>query len=200
MSKREVIRVRKIQAAEVTIATEAEVTDLDRARPRITDQRGPDQKTVAIELHAAAIVVVMKAALNRVALAHEVLAKDVGDVDVLMACVEAVQAAVRILLEHREVSGVELHAIVVGGAEHARTEVVVGEDEAAEVRDKWLYAGAHRDEIVIRINIEKLHFAKRFFKRGVPVSATRSAAHVDVDDTVLACVQIIGHAEGGRKL
>ncbi len=42
----------------------------------------------------------MKAALDRVALADEVLAKDVGDINVLMSRVEAIEAAVRVLLEH----------------------------------------------------------------------------------------------------
>src|ERR1051326_3741850 len=142
----------------------------------------------------------MKAALDRVTLANEILPKDVGDVNVLMARVEAVQAAVRVFLEHREVRGVELHPVVVGAAENACAEVVVGKNEAAKVGNKRLNAGAHGDEIVIRVGVEEFHFAKRFFERRVPIGAVCAAAHVDVDDAVFTRVEIIRHAEGRRKL
>src|SRR5690242_21827893 len=59
VSKREVIRVRKIQPAEVTVTTESKITDFDRVRPHVADRRGPNKKPVAIEFHAATIVVVM---------------------------------------------------------------------------------------------------------------------------------------------
>src|SRR5690348_17275834 len=184
----------------MSVTTDSEITDFDRVRPHVADRRRPDQKTVAIEFHTAAIVVVMKAALNRVALANEVLPKDIGDVNVLMARVEAVQAAVRVLLQHREIRGVELHAIVVRRSKNARAEIVVGKDKAAEIGNKRLNARTHGNEIIVRINVEELHFTKRFFERGVPVNAIRAAPHVDVDDAVLARVEIIRHAERGRKL
>src|SRR6185369_3198191 len=93
VAKREVVSVRKIQAAEMPIAAETEISDFDRVRPHVSDRRGPDQKAIAIKLDAATVVVVMKAALNRVALANEILAKDVGDVHVLVARVEPIQTA-----------------------------------------------------------------------------------------------------------
>src|SRR5690242_17265139 len=102
----------------MTVAAEPEITNLDRVRPDVANQCRPHEKTVAIEFNAASIVVVMKTALDRVALAHEVLAKDAGDVNVLMARVEAIQAAIGIFLEHREVSGVELITVVVESAKH----------------------------------------------------------------------------------
>src|SRR5689334_6147046 len=107
----------------MSVATEPEIPDFDRVRPHVADRRRPDQKIVAIEFHAAAIVVEMKAPLNRVALANEILTKDVCDVDVLVTRVEAVEAAISVLLEHREIRRVELHAIVVGAAENARAEI-----------------------------------------------------------------------------
>src|SRR5829696_5299682 len=130
MSKREVVRVREVKPTQMPVATETEIPDLHRVRTHVADRRRPHQKTVAIKFHPTAIVVVMKAALNRVALANEILAEDVGDVDVLMARVEAVETAVGVFLEHGKPGGVELHAIVVRGAEHARAEVIVRKDEA----------------------------------------------------------------------
>jgi hypothetical protein len=117
----------------MSIAADAEVTNLDRMRPDIADRRGPNEKTVAIELYAASIVGVMKAALDRVALANEILPEDVCDVNVLMTRVEAVKAAVRVLLEQREVGAVELVTIVVERAKHARAEIVVRKNQPAEV-------------------------------------------------------------------
>ena len=128
----------------MAIATDAKITNLDRVWPDIANQRRPHQKTVAIKFDTASIVVVMKTSLNRVALANEVLPEDVCDVNVLMARVETVQTAVRVLLEHREVCGVELIAIVVKRAKHSRAKIVIGKNKTAKVGNKWLDAGAQR--------------------------------------------------------
>ena len=133
-------------------------------RSRIADQRWPDQKAVAIEFNRAPIVVVVKTSLDRVALADEILAKDVGDVNILMTSVEPVQAAICVLLEHREVRGVELHAIVVQRAKHARAEIVVGKDESAKIGNERLNSGAYRNEIVVGVDVSEFHFAKRLFE------------------------------------
>src|SRR5688500_20297443 len=103
-------------------------------RPSVANQCRPDQKPVAIEFNRAAIVVVMKTSLDRVTLANEILPEDVGDVNVLMARVEAIQTAVCVLLEHREVRTVELDAIVVQGAQDARTAHSGGESRATQKR------------------------------------------------------------------
>ncbi len=184
----------------MAVAAEPKITNLDRVWPDVANQRRSHQKTVAIKFNAASIVVVMKTSLDRVALANEVLPKDICDVNVLMARVEAIQTAVRVLLEHREVRGVELITVVVERAKHARAEIVVGKNETAKVGNKRLNTGAHGNEIVVGIEVGQLHFAKRFFERSVPVSAIRAAAHVDIDDAVLARVQIVRNAERRRKL
>src|SRR5262245_12106434 len=121
--------------------------------PGVANQRRAHQETVPIEFNAAAIVVVMKTSLDRVALANEVLAEDVGDVNVLVARVEAVQTAVCVFLEHREVCAVELKTIVVESAKHARAEIVIGKNKPAKVGNKRLNTGAHRNEIVVGIEI-----------------------------------------------
>ncbi len=82
----------------MAVAAKPKITDFDRVGPDVADQRWSHQKTVAIEFDAAAIIVVVKTSLNRVALANEVLSENVGDVNVLMARVEAIQAAVRVFL------------------------------------------------------------------------------------------------------
>ena len=130
----------------------------------VPNRRRSHQKSVAIKFDAAAIVVVMKTSLDRVALANEVLAKDVGDVNVLMARVEAIQTAIRVLLEHREIRGIELLSIVIESAKHARAEIVVGKNKPAEVGNKRLNAGAHRNEIVVGVYIRQLDFTKRLFE------------------------------------
>src|SRR6185369_4465950 len=117
----------------MAITTDPEIADLDRVWSHVADRCRPHQKTVAIKLDRASIVVVMKTSLNRVTLANEVLLENIRDVDVLMARVETVQTAVRVFLEHRKVSDVELVTIVIESTKHARAEVVIGKDKAAKV-------------------------------------------------------------------
>src|SRR5690349_22245143 len=138
-------------------------------RSDVADRSGPHEEAVAIELNPTPVVVVMKAALDRVALADEILAEDVCDVNVLMARVETVEAAVRVLLQHREICAIELVTIVIKRAKHARAEIVIGKNKTAEVGDKRLNTGTHGNEIVVRVEVSQFHFAKSFFKRRVPV-------------------------------
>src|SRR5829696_4902594 len=191
--------MRDIEPPEVTVTAEAKITNLDRVWPDISNQRRSHQKSVAIKFNAASIVVVMKTSLDRVALANEVLVENVCYVNVLMARVEAIQTAVRVFLERREICGVELIPIVVESAKHARAEIVVGENKTAEIRNKRLNAGAYRNEIVVGVDVRQLHFAKRLFERGVPVSAIRAATNVDIDDAILTRIQIVRYAERRRK-
>src|SRR2546421_2616907 len=108
-----VITVRQIQPADVSIAVHADVPTFDSVRSYIANQRGPHQKTVAIEFAAAAIVVVKRAGLNRVALFDEVLPKNVRDVNVLMPPIKTIQTAVRVFLELRKIRRVVLITIII---------------------------------------------------------------------------------------
>src|SRR5829696_5785418 len=148
----------------MTVAADTEITNLDRMWPDVADRRRPHEKAIAIELNAAPIIVVMKAALNRVCLANKILAKDVGDVNILMARVEAIQAAVGVFLQHRKVRTIELVTIIVKRTKHARAEVVIGENEPAEVGNKRLDTGAHGNEVVIRVEVGEFHLTKRLFE------------------------------------
>ena len=69
------IRMRQIQSAEMSIAADSEIANFDRMLPRVSNQRRPHEEPVAIVFDTRAIVVVMQAALNRIALANEVLTK-----------------------------------------------------------------------------------------------------------------------------
>src|SRR5436305_10822091 len=79
-----VVTVCQIQTPNVSIAIHADITDFDRVRSHIANQRGPDEKTIAVEFAAAAIVVVEPAGLNRVTLPDKILPKDIRDANVLM--------------------------------------------------------------------------------------------------------------------
>src|SRR5438132_153523 len=69
------IRMRQIQPAEVSIAADSDIANFDRMWPRVSNQRRPHEETIAIVFDTRAVVVVMQAALNRVAFANEVLPK-----------------------------------------------------------------------------------------------------------------------------
>ena len=56
MSKSEVVGVRKIEPAEMTVATETKIGNLDRVWSNVANQRRSHQKTVAIEFNAAPVV------------------------------------------------------------------------------------------------------------------------------------------------
>src|SRR3989442_3901262 len=164
-AKNVVIAIRQIQPAEMTIAVNADVANVDRVRPHVADQSRPHQKSVAIEFAAVPIVVVKRARLNRVTLLDEVLAKNIRNVNILLPPIESIQTAVRVLLELREVSRVELISIIVERTEYARAEIVVRKYEAAKIGDKRLNADARGNEIEILVNVRQLHFGKRFFQR-----------------------------------
>src|SRR6202521_2210396 len=124
-----VIRVRQVEPAEMPVTVDPYIGNLDGVRPHVANQCRPHQKPVPIEFVAAAIVVVERARLNRVALLDEVLTKDVRNVNILMTQIETIQPTVRVLLELREVRRVVLVTIVIKTAEDARAQRVGWEDE-----------------------------------------------------------------------
>src|SRR6185503_9132224 len=135
--------MRQIQAPKVTVSTDAHVSDFNCVWRDIADQGRPHQKSVAIKFDAAPIIIEMKAALDGVTLAEEILPKNICNVNILMPSIEAIKAAVCVLLKHGEVRRVVLQAIVIKRAKHPSPEIIVGEDEATEVRHERLYSRAH---------------------------------------------------------
>src|ERR1051325_6882186 len=96
----------------MSIAVDADVSNLDRVRPDIANQSRPHEKTVAVVLNIAPIIVVKCTRLDRVALANEILTKEIRDVNVLLTPIETVQPAISVLLKLREVRCVELVTVV----------------------------------------------------------------------------------------
>jgi hypothetical protein len=90
----------EVQSTQMPITANSEVTNFDRMWSHIAYRRWAYKKAIAIKLNAATIIVVVKTSLDRVTLANEILSENVRDINVLMASVEAIQAAVGILLEH----------------------------------------------------------------------------------------------------
>src|ERR1044072_6642457 len=103
------------------VTRQPQVSNLDRVWPNIANQRRTNQKAVTVILDAAPVVVVVQTSMDCVALANEVLPGDVCDVDILMARVETIKTAVGVLLEHREVGGIELNAIIVGSSDQPQS-------------------------------------------------------------------------------
>src|SRR6266550_1074560 len=101
-----VIRVRQVQTAQMPVTIYSEVPNFDRVRPHVAYQSGSHQESIAIKFAAGPIVVVKRAGLNRVALLNKVLPKNIRDVDVLMAAIEPVKAAVGVFLKLRKISEV----------------------------------------------------------------------------------------------
>src|SRR4030095_6442556 len=164
MPEGKVVRVRKIQTPNVTISTETNITNFNRVRSNVSDQSRPHQKTISIELNAASVIIEMEAALNRVTLGQEILPKNICDVNVLMASVEAIETAIGVLFEHRKVSGVVLEAIIIKRAKNTRTQVVVGKDKAAKVRHERLNPRPQRNEVIVCIHIRKFDLSESLFQ------------------------------------
>src|SRR5581483_1717482 len=169
-------------------------------RTHVTYQRGPHEKSVAVVLHAATVVVIERAGLNRVALANEVLSKNIRNVNILLPPIETIQTAVRVLLELREVSEIILNVIIVGAAEDARAEVVVRKNEATKIRDKGLNTDSRRNEVKVLIHVGQLHFGKCLFQRKLRVGAIRPATHINIHYARFARVEIVRQAECWRNL
>src|SRR4030095_15193073 len=164
MPEGKVVRVRKIQTPNVTISTETNITNFNRVRSNVSDQSRPHQKTISIELNAASIIIEMEAALNRVTFGKEILPKNICYVNVLMASVEAIETAIGVLFEHRKISGVVLHAIIIKRTENPRPKVVVGKDKAAKVRHEWLNPRPQRHEVIVCIHVRKFHLTESLFE------------------------------------
>ena len=132
-AERVIVTVGQVQTAEMTITINADVTNFDPMRPHVPDQRGPHQKSIAIEFATGAIVVVKRARLYRVAFPDEILSKNIRNVHVLMSPIKTIEAAVCVFLELREISGIVLVAIVSERTKDSRTQIVVGKDKAAKI-------------------------------------------------------------------
>src|SRR5207248_5050926 len=142
------------------------------------------------------VAVVMQAPLNRIAVAIEVLPKEVCYEDALVPSVKAVQTAVGVLFEHREEGAVVLVAVIAQRPKEARAQIIVGKNKASKIGNKRLDTRPHRDEIEVWAQVPELHFRESLFQRDLRVGAISAAPHIDIDDAVFARVHIVGYEIG----
>ena len=159
---------------------------------------GSDQEPVGVEVLVAAVVEDVQVEHQGVARREEVLNEEVDDAEVLRARVEQpVQSAVRVLLQGTEVDGVVLIPIRPEVAEQAEAQLVVAEDEAAEVAGEALDTGPGRDEVVVGTDITQVILDEQLLEALEGVVARGALAHVDVHDARLPGVEVV-QVEHGR--
>src|SRR5215467_3778712 len=124
---------------------------------------------IGVVLERRVVFVVMKTGLNRIAAGKKILAIDVGDHHLLAAELHAIEPAVGVLFEHREISRVVLIAVRIEVAEDAQAGFLVKEDEASEIAVEGLDARASRNRIVGVRKICELGFDKSFLKSDVRI-------------------------------
>src|SRR5882672_11674102 len=124
-TERIVVTVGQIQAPNVSIAIHADITDFDGVWSHIANQRGSDEKTIAVEFAAAPIVVIEPAGLNRVTLPDKILPKNIRDVDILMPPIEAIQTTVCIFLKLCKIRRIVLITIIIKRAEDSSAQIVI---------------------------------------------------------------------------
>src|SRR5439155_24380091 len=168
------------------------------ARDDRADRRRPDDELVPVEVYVVGVIaVVVKAQLRGVAGPDRILAVVVRDRYVFLARIEdiahedTVQAAVGVLLERTEVGEVVLVAVRAVVAEEADAEVVVGENEAAEVAAEALDPRAGGNEVVPRGEIGDVVLDERLLQRDVIVFACRPPGGIDIDRVSLADVDVV---------
>src|SRR5256885_367101 len=125
--------MRQVKFADVPVTINPDVPHLDRMLANVTNQCRTHQESVPIIMDAAAVIVIEGARLDRISLVDEVLPENIPHVNILMPRVEAIQAAIRILLQHREVDSIKLDSIIVSGAKHPKTEIVIRKNKAPKV-------------------------------------------------------------------
>src|SRR5207244_2962061 len=101
----------------------------------------------------------------RVSLPNYILPENVGCINLLRTPAELVEIGIGVLLQHVESGDVVLPAVVVVIAENTNTEIGVVENEAAEIADERLNAGANGNEIVVVRQIAQVNFAECFLER-----------------------------------
>src|SRR5207248_11009341 len=95
---------------------------------------------------------------------QRILKKDVGDEDVLVAERVVIQPTVRVLVELMKPRQIVLHAIILSVAEETDAKVVVGIEQASEVRLERLNSRADRREIEVARLVRQPRLDERFLQ------------------------------------
>src|SRR4030095_9806500 len=176
-------------------------------RHNISDERGPDQEIILVEVPAWPVVVEMKAELAGVAAPQGVLPEQVRYDHRLVARVARIQFTVGVLLQHVEVGRVKLIAIVQCIAEEPCTQIDIVKDEAAKIADERLNAGTNRSRVEVRALaalavasaqkrnsrgvVAEPNLGERVLQGDVSVQSVGPASRIDVDDAILLSVEVI---------
>src|SRR5689334_23276407 len=102
-AERLVKRVRDIEALDVPITGDADVSGTNLVRQRQSGGRGANQKSVLIDEERGLVVIVQRAEIQRVALGEEITPIKVRGIDLLAPRAPSIQAAIGVLLQHVEV-------------------------------------------------------------------------------------------------
>src|SRR5262249_48644854 len=127
----------------MSVAGPAQIGDVDRVRLKDTVRIGPHQKPVLVKVKRRSIVVVVNADLCCVARPDEILSVIIANEDVLVAILESVEIAVRILLELLEINQIELVSIRKLRAKEPYGAIGIAKDEPSKIADKRLRTGSN---------------------------------------------------------
>ena len=133
----------------------------------------------------------MEIDLDGVAWFEEILSINVRDHHLLLAIVHAIEAAIGVLFEHREVSEVVLVAIGIQSAEYSQPGFLVRKNKASKIAIKRLDSGAGRDEVVVAAEIGQFDFNESFLQANMGIQPCGSVTHVDVDDAVFLHGEVV---------
>src|ERR1700730_10411993 len=127
-----------IEPADVSIAGPAEVICLDIMVADRADRCGACNKTVLVVMTAVVVEVGEETQLTGVPFPDQILAKNIRDINLLLASAELVEIGIGILLQHVERGDVVLPPIIVVVAENSDAKVGVVKNEPAEVAHERL--------------------------------------------------------------
>src|SRR5262249_54387923 len=103
----------------------------------------PHEKAVLVDMEAGFIAIVMDAELGCVPGFNEVLDINVSNEHILIASLESIELAVRILLHHVEICSVVLDTIRFQISENTNPWLAIEENEAAEITVECLGSDTH---------------------------------------------------------
>src|SRR5712691_11630387 len=103
------------------------------------NRRRAGDESVLIVMSAVVVEVADKRELAGVTFPNQVLPKNVGDIDLLLARIELVQVRVSIFLAHVEGREVVLPAVVIVVTKNPETKIGVIENKSAEIAHERLH-------------------------------------------------------------
>ena len=163
---------------------------------RVAEARRSVLEPVVVEVEAVvalAVAVVGVDPLGGIPEEGEVLAVQVADHDVVLAELvgDVVEPAVGVLLQAPEPGQVVLVDVVVAGAEEPYPELVVLEQEPAEIRGERLDPEAHAVEVEAVRDVAEMHIQKQLLHPGMGVVAGLPLARVDIEHPQLLHLGVV---------